>query len=168
MIVFLIILGALIAVGLPLYLLHKRDEARQPGAPSSAHNSQGGDPGALSGVAPAAAEAAEAELPPSDIEVDSEVCCGMHITCEKDSLLATVSEAPEYYDDEELDRYAGRSADQYTPDEIEEFRDILLTLIPTDIAPWARSIQLRGITLPTEVRDELLLIVAEARAAKTS
>ena len=87
----------------------------------------------------------------------------MHITCEKDSLLASVSREVEYFDDEELDRFAGRGAEDYSPEEIEEFRDVLLTLLPTDIAPWARSIQLRGITLPSEVREELLMIVAEAR-----
>ena len=44
---------------------------------------------------------------------------------------------------------------------------MLLTLQPTDLAPWARSIQLRGIELPSEVRDELLMIVAEARREGT-
>lgn len=90
----------------------------------------------------------------------------MHMTCEKDSLLAAVSEKPEYYDDEELDRFTGKAADAYAPEEIEEFRDVLLTLRPDEIAPWARSLQLRGITLPAEVREELLMIVAEARAAR--
>ena len=90
----------------------------------------------------------------------------MHVTCEKDSLLAEVSPEVEYFDDEELDRFAGRGEECYTDEEIEEFRDVLLTLIPTDIAPWARSIQLRGITLPPEVREELLMIVAEARLEK--
>lgn len=97
-------------------------------------------------------------------ENDSEEeCCGMHITCERDSLLASVSEEAEYFDDEELDRFAGRDALSYTDAETEEFREILLTLRPDDIAPWARSIQLRGITLPDAVREELLLIVSEAR-----
>ena len=40
---------------------------------------------------------------------------------------------------------------------------MLLTLLPDDIAGWGRSIQLRGIELPSAVRDELLMIVAEAR-----
>lgn len=95
-----------------------------------------------------------------------EKCCGMHITCEKDSLSTAISTEIVYYDDEELDRYKGREANDYTEEEIEQFRDVLLTLLPQDIAGWGRSIQLRGITLPTEVRDELLLIVAEARQAK--
>lgn len=95
-----------------------------------------------------------------------EECCGMHITCEKDSLSTAISTEIVYYDDEELDRYKGREADDYTEEEIEQFRDVLLTLLPQDIAGWGRSIQLRGITLPTEVRDELLLIVAEARQTR--
>ena len=97
-----------------------------------------------------------------------EQCCGMHITCQRDSLLAQVSEQIEYFDDEELDQFRGRSASQYSATEIELFRDVLLTLQPDDIAPRARSIQLRGIELPSAVRDELLLIVAEARASRSS
>lgn len=42
-------------------------------------------------------------------------------------------------------------------------RDVLLTLLPEDIAGWGRSIQLRGIELPSAVKEELLMIVAEAR-----
>ncbi|MDE6125785.1 MAG: hypothetical protein K2G30_02415 [Muribaculaceae bacterium] len=85
------------------------------------------------------------------------------MTCERDSLIAGVSREIEYFDDEELDAFAGRDADSYTPDETEQFREVLLTLLPDDIAPWARSMQLRGIELPTDVRDELLMIVAEER-----
>ena len=106
----------------------------------------------------------------SDVEpepaTEPEQCCGMHITCERDSLLANVSDSIDYFDDEELDRFRGRSADDYSDAEVEEFRDVLLTLQPDDIAAWGRSIQLRGIELPTAVREELLLIVAEARAER--
>ena len=106
----------------------------------------------------------------SDVEpepaTEPEQCCGMHITCERDSLLANVSDSIEYFDDEELDRFRGRPADDYTAAEEDEFRDVLLTLQPDDIAAWGRSIQLRGIELPAAVREELLLIVAEARAAR--
>lgn len=95
----------------------------------------------------------------------AEECCGQHEVCERDSLLAAVSEKVEYFDDEELDAYAGRPADAYTDRETEIFRDILLTLLPDDVAPWARSLQLRGIELPAPVREELLLIVGENRIA---
>lgn len=100
-------------------------------------------------------------------EADSEDCCGMHMTCERDSLLTAVSPEVVYYDDEELDRFRGRGADDYSDEEIEEFRDVLLTLLPDDIAGWGRSIQMRDINLPTSIRQELLLIVAEAREARS-
>lgn len=93
-------------------------------------------------------------------------CCGMHITCEKDSLLAAVSKEIEYYDDEELDRFSGRASEDYDDAETEEFRDVLITMRPDDIAGWARSLQLRGIVLPAPVRDELIMIVAEARNSR--
>lgn len=89
-------------------------------------------------------------------------CCGMHAVCEKLSL-SPVSPEIEYFDDEELDAYAGRGAGDYTEAEIEQFRDVLLTLPEDEVAAWARSIQLRGITLPNPIRDEMLIIVSEQR-----
>ncbi len=90
-------------------------------------------------------------------------CCGLHITCEKDSLVAGIDKDLLYYDDEELDRFIGREESDYNAAEIEEFREVLLTLRPEDIAGWARSVAVRQITLPVEVRDELFMIVSEAR-----
>lgn len=95
-------------------------------------------------------------------------CCGMHITCERDSLLASVSPTIEYYDDEELDVYRDRIPQSYTDTEVEQFRDILLTMKPEDIAGWARSLQLRQVALPEAVRDELIMIVAEARRSHSN
>ncbi len=91
----------------------------------------------------------------------------MHITCERDSLLAAASRQIEYYDDEELDRFAGRAPEAYSAAESDEFRDILLSMRPDEIAGWARSLQLRGIALPPDVRDELIMIVAEERQNRT-
>ena len=102
-----------------------------------------------------------------DEDGDDSACCGMHVTCEKDSLSTAAATEIVYYDDEELDDYAGRPADSYNMEETEQFRDILLTLLPEDIAGWARSLQLRNIALPPEVSDELMLIVREAREAAT-
>lgn len=93
---------------------------------------------------------------------EPEVCCGMHLVCEKTSLMLTSDEII-YYDDEELDRFSGRSPLSYTIEETEEFRDVLMTLLPQDVAGWARSIALRKIELPPEVKDELMLLVAEMR-----
>lgn len=95
---------------------------------------------------------------------DEEICCGQHQVCEKTSLSLTSNEI-EYYDDEELDRFAGREAESYSFEETEEFRDVMLTLLPQDVAGWAKSIALRGINLPSDVKDELFLLVAEQRAS---
>lgn len=104
----------------------------------------------------------ELEEAPPVITVDSE-CCGQHQICEKESLLAAVSKQIEYYDDEELDRFKGHPSDGYSEEEIEEFRDILYSMQEVEVAGWSRSLQLRGIELPDELKDELFLIVGERR-----
>lgn len=90
-------------------------------------------------------------------------CCGKHAVCERASLLAAASVEPEYYDDEELDRYKGRPADGYTAEEVEEFEEVLTTMREDEVAGWIRSLQLRGIALPEDLRDEVILIVGEQR-----
>lgn len=105
----------------------------------------------------------ELESYPEVKEVDSE-CCGQHEVCEKDSLLAAVSKTIEYYDDEELDQYRGVSSDEYTEEQIEQFRDIFYTMQEVEVAGWNRSLQLRGINLPNELKDEVFLIIGERRS----
>lgn len=90
-------------------------------------------------------------------------CCGQHEVCEKESLLSAVSKNVEYYDDEELDRFKGRTPEDYTEKETEEFRDVLYTMKEEEVAGWARSLQLRNIELPEDVREEVILIVEERR-----
>lgn len=107
-------------------------------------------------------ERGELEEAPEVVDVDSE-CCGQHQICEKESLLAAVSKQIEYYDDEELDRFRGRPSDQYEEEDIEEFRDILYSMKDDEVAGWSRSLQLRGVELPDELKDELFLIVGERR-----
>lgn len=99
---------------------------------------------------------------PSIVEADAE-CCGQHQVCEKESLLAAVSKQIEYYNDEELDRFRGRPSHAYAPEEVEEFREVLYTCLEEEVAGWSRSLQLRGIELPDELKDELFLIVGERR-----
>ena len=91
-------------------------------------------------------------------------CCGQHEVCEKESLLAAVSKGEiEYYNDEELDRFRGYPSDSYSSAEVEEFRDVMYTCREEEVAGWSRSLQLRGIELPDELKDELFLIVGEQR-----
>lgn len=138
MIVSLIILAALVAVGLPLYLMYRRDLRRE---------------------GPDMPQVSQPAIPAE--------CCGQHEVCERDLLIADATRPIEYFDDEELDRFRGRDANGYDDNEVNEFRDVLLTLRPEEIAPWGRSIQLRGITLPTPVRDEFILLASEQRTHTT-
>lgn len=161
-----IILAILVVGGGLIYLLDRggrRGAGKNAEAPSAAGKSDESDMSDRSDLSDVSGS------DNGDGEGDSSdgVCCGMHITCEKDSLSTAASTEIIYYDDEELDDYAGRAPESYTREETEQFRDILLTLLPTDIAGWARSLQLRNIALPPEVNDELLLIVSEARQAAT-
>ena len=112
----LILLVLVVVTGLVLYLLHRRN------------------PGADEPVEDTAAATA-----------DDEECCGRHAVCEKTSLLTGVDNEIIYYDDEELDRYRGRTAESYSPEEEEEFREVLMTLLPEDVAGWARSVSMRGL-----------------------
>ena len=62
----------------------------------------------------------------------------------------------EYYDDEDLDRFAGRDSDAYTDEEVEEFSEVLYTMQPEEVAGWSRSLILRGINLPNQLKDEVI------------
>lgn len=95
-------------------------------------------------------------------EVPTE-CCGQHAVCERDSLLAAVSKEIIYYDDEELDAYRGTPGDAYTDEAADEFREIFYELREIEVAGWVRSLQLRQIELPDQIKDEVFLIVRERR-----
>lgn len=100
---------------------------------------------------------------PEIVEGSAAGCCGQHETCEKDSLLAAVSKGIEYYEDEELDRFRGHTPEGYTEEEIEEFTEVLTTLRSEEVAGWVRSLQLRGVALPEELKDDIILLVGERR-----
>ncbi len=91
-------------------------------------------------------------------------CCGRHEVCERLSLPTAEDGQAEYYDDEELDRFRDKDASAYSETETEEFRDILYTMREDEVSGWVRSLQLRGISLPDALKDEVLLIIGERRA----
>lgn len=95
---------------------------------------------------------------PADME-----CCGQHEVCEKESMLAAISKQIEYYNDEELDRFRNRPASSFSAEETEEFREVLYTMRDDEVAGWVRSLQLRGVEVPDDLKDEVLMIVGERR-----
>lgn len=92
-----------------------------------------------------------------------EGCCGEHLVCERETLLQTNAQI-EYYDDEELDAMAGMAPEDYTAAQAAAIREVFNTLKESDVAGWCRSMQLRNIALPPDVREEALMIVRERRA----
>lgn len=161
---------AMIVVGVVLYIFELRHR-RKVKAEGGAESSNAGI--SHSGAVATGVEAAEKATSDGTAGVDpasgeeGEECCGLHITCEKDTL-SPLSDKIEYYDDEELDRFIGRGESDYTPEEVEEFRDVLMTLRGDDIPGWARSVTARRLTLPSEIRDELLILVNEQRELRNS
>jgi hypothetical protein len=91
-------------------------------------------------------------------------CCGAHEICDKESLIPHASDDIIYYSDEELDLYKGKAPDQYTTNEIEQFQEVLLTMHSQEVSGWLRSLMLRGIKLPSDVREDALSIIKKQRA----
>ena len=51
----------------------------------------------------------------------------------------------------------------YTPDEQEQWRDVLYTLMPADLLGWGQSIKHRGLVMPAAIREEFMQLAAEHR-----
>ncbi len=90
------------------------------------------------------------------------VCCGKHKVCEKQRLADAMSHRAVYFDDDELDRFAGRGSSDYNDDEIEEFRYILYTMRQEETLEWMESLQVRGIALPDELKDEVCMVMEDS------
>ena len=91
--------------------------------------------------------------------------CGIRSICPSEQILAgACRQEATYYDDEELDAFAGRGENDYTDQEMEQWRDVLYTLQPADLLGWGQSIKHRGLTMPAAIREEFLQLAAEQHA----
>lgn len=88
-------------------------------------------------------------------------CNGEDDRCEQECMMEAATKPIEYYDDEELDRFAQRPSDGYTDEEAEEFREVLYTMKPEEAKGWNRSLILRHINVPNQVKDELVMMMGE-------
>ena len=86
----------------------------------------------------------------------SDDCCGTHDVCPSEMMLKHINDPALYYDDEELDAFKGRDPDNYTSDELEQWRDVLYTLKSDELLAWERSIKKRGISIPEIIKEELM------------
>ena len=79
--------------------------------------------------------------------------------CEQVCMMEAATKDIEYYDDEELDRFRGRPSNQYTDAEVEEFATVLYTMQPHEVKGWNRSLILREINLPDQIKDEVITMI---------
>lgn len=90
------------------------------------------------------------------VEADScATCNGVNDKCEQECMMEAAVKEIEYFDDEELDVFRERRSDSYTDEEAELFREILYTMRPNEVKDWTRSLTLRQISLPDQVKDEV-------------
>ena len=99
----------------------------------------------------------EQDVPITIVETCS-TCNGTNDKCEQDCMMEAATKDIVYYDDEELDSFSGRSSDSYTDEEVELFSDVLYTMRHEEIADWCRSLTLRGISLPNQLKDEVFML----------
>jgi len=92
---------------------------------------------------------------------DCGTCSGDNDKCEQVCMMEASLKAVEYYDDEELDAYRGRRSDSYTDEEAERFREVLYTMRQDEVKGWSRSLVLRGVSLPDQLKDEVVMLIGE-------
>ena len=92
-------------------------------------------------------------------EGDCASCTGTNEKCEQTCMMEAATRPVEYFDDEELDRFKGRPSDQFSDEEAEVFREVLYTMRQNEVRDWTRSLTLRGIELPDQVKDEAFVMM---------
>lgn len=99
----------------------------------------------------------EEEEPKAPEKPRPEGCCGTHMVCEKlDQPVANI-----YFDDEELDAFAGRDPKTYTEDEIRMFEDVYNTMQRREVYDWMKALELRRVRLPEHIYDEIMFLMVE-------
>ena len=93
--------------------------------------------------------------------VSCNTCNGENTKCEQECMMEAATKDVEYYDDEELDAFKGRASNCYSDEEVEQFSDVLYTMKPEEVAGWSRSLILRGINLPDQLKDEVINFLSE-------
>ena len=154
----LILTGILVILGCAAYILQRCFRATASGLGRSADAAESGGAGSSTDAGPSVSSEASNDTTPTK-RAESSECCGMHAVCEK---LADLGDDIEYFDDEELDTMAGIDASAYTPEQVEQFREVLTTLADGEAPDWLGSLRRRNIALPEALRDEVMMLVEDA------
>ena len=100
-------------------------------------------------------EATEAPSEDSHCENQGSDACPSDCFCDNKTLQTLVNTEIIYFDDEELDAYKEA--------EINQFQEVLFTLRPNEVADWLRSLELRDILLPEQLRDEVVMLINDSK-----
>ena len=84
----------------------------------------------------------------------------MALMCEQVCMMEAATKDIEYFDDEELDRFKGKPSDQFTDEEANEFAEVLYSMKQEEVKDWNRSLALRGIHLPDQLKDEVIMLIS--------
>lgn len=128
---YLIALIVIVAAGLMLMLVSKRQPANDDGSTE--------------------------EKDSTDVQSD---CCGTHEVCEFEEYRYN-EEVIEYFDDEDLDVLRNVRQNELTPANIDELRDVLYSLKAAEINRWLTSLSRRHIHLPEVLQQEARQLIAE-------
>lgn len=88
-------------------------------------------------------------------------CDGTNTRCEQECMMEAATKEIEYFDDEELDAFRQRPADGYSDEEAEMFREVMYSMRQEEVADWNRSLILRGINVPDQLKDELIMLLGD-------
>lgn len=86
-------------------------------------------------------------------------CDGSDSRCLQVCAMEAATKEIEYFDDEELDTFKNRRSDSYKEEEVEQFREVLYTMRQEEVRDWTQSLCLRGIQVPDQLKDELLIML---------
>lgn len=92
---------------------------------------------------------------------DCATCDGSTASCEQVCMMEAAVKDIEYFNDEELDVYKGRDSAAYTDEEAAEFAEVMYTMRPEEVKQWNRSLILREINMPNQIKDEYISIAGE-------
>lgn len=94
-----------------------------------------------------------------NVGTDCNTCNGDNALCEQECMMVAATRDIEYFDDEELDVFKGRQSDSYTDEEVEQFREVMYTMRQSEVKDWNRSLILRGVAVPDQLKDELVMLM---------
>ena len=81
-------------------------------------------------------------------------CCGRHTVC-----THGYDNSDLYFDDEELDKFREKPKEEYSDEDIDEFRNVLYTMNKEEVDLWLKCLGKRRIEVPEQIMDEILLIL---------